>query len=99
MKKIKILHASIKYKEDIYIGRDHGEAYLKLPKENIGKGIIQGFVTSENKFVGRVEASKIAYEAGQTMEDRKYLISEELWFFGDHSYNKKIGYYLEKKNG
>ena len=39
----------------------------------------QGFLTSKNRFVGREEAGKIAYEAGQTDELKTYLYSEDVW--------------------
>ena len=41
----------------------------------------QGFITDEKPmhFVTREEASKIAYEAGQTKELKRTLFSEDLW--------------------
>lgn len=40
----------------------------------------QGFITSTGRFVGRVEAKKIAIEAGQLVESEyPQLYSEDLW--------------------
>lgn len=39
----------------------------------------QGFLTSNNRFVDRKEAGKIAYEAGQTKELKETLFSEDLF--------------------
>lgn len=48
--------------------------------ENIDKTIIeQGFMTSDDLFVSRKEAAKIAYKAGQIEREVKTLISEELY--------------------
>lgn len=40
---------------------------------------VQGFLTSENRFVGRAEAAVIALEAGQIKEPIKSLHSEDLY--------------------
>jgi hypothetical protein len=40
---------------------------------------VQGFMTSENRFVNRVEASSIAFNAGQIPEDIGVLYSEDLY--------------------
>lgn len=39
----------------------------------------QGFLTSDNRFVGRYEAGEIAFKSGQTSTLIKYLYSEDLW--------------------
>lgn len=39
----------------------------------------QGFLTNTNRFVGREEAGKIAFEAGQTDELHTTLYSENLY--------------------
>lgn len=39
----------------------------------------QGFLTSKNRFVGREEAAKIAYEQKQTQELKQTLYSEDLY--------------------
>lgn len=40
---------------------------------------IQGFLTSKNRFVDRVEGGEIAFSSGQTKDLKKYLFSEDLW--------------------
>jgi hypothetical protein len=40
---------------------------------------IQGFMTSENNFVDRYEAAKIAFEAGQTDTLKNKLYSEDIY--------------------
>lgn len=39
----------------------------------------QGFVTSHNEFVGREEAARIAFAAGQIPQEKSELISEDLY--------------------
>lgn len=49
------------------------------------KGIVstnpydQGFLTSKSRFVGRGEAARIAFEAGQIKEQKRTLFSEDLY--------------------
>ena len=40
---------------------------------------IQGFLTSDNRFVNRKEAGQIAFDAGQTAKLTEYLFSEDLY--------------------
>jgi len=40
---------------------------------------IQGFLTNENRFVGRQEARMIAYSAGQVDKEAGQLFSEDLY--------------------
>lgn len=40
---------------------------------------IQGFLTNTDRFVNRIEAAKIAFEAGQIKEQLKTLYSEDLY--------------------
>lgn len=40
---------------------------------------VQGFLTSENRFVERNEAAEIAFKSGQTEENKKFLYSEDLY--------------------
>lgn len=44
---------------------------------------VQGFLTSEYKFVGRKKAAKVAKAAGQIEHDSKYLFSEDMWHLSD----------------
>lgn len=39
----------------------------------------QGFITSDDRFVGRKEAGQIAFDAGQTKKLSEYLFSEDLY--------------------
>lgn len=63
----------------------HGEvmAQASLYREWRADGSeVQGFVTSEGRFVTRVEAMKIAHRAGQTFVTKQLgpeLFSENLW--------------------
>ncbi len=43
------------------------------------KNCVQGFLTSNNRFVDRKDASTIAYMAGQIKERLAKLHSEDLW--------------------
>ena len=40
---------------------------------------VQGFLTSDNRFVDREEGALIAFESGQTKEKKKLLFSEDLY--------------------
>lgn len=40
---------------------------------------VQGFLTSDNRFVDREEGAIIAYESGQIKEQKKRLHSEDLY--------------------
>jgi hypothetical protein len=48
-----------------------------VPSES-GKEI-QGFLTSKNRFVDREEGGRIAFNAGQTVELKKTLYSEDIY--------------------
>lgn len=76
-----IVDAAVKTnKGEIFVGRRH---HLILEKHYPHtKGGIQGFLTSEGRFVTREEALQIALAAGQIKEkkyDKSRLFSEELW--------------------
>jgi len=65
---------------DIFVDRRH---HLILKRHHPHtKGGIQGFLTSEGRFVTREEATQIAISSGQ-IKEKKYnksrLFSEELW--------------------
>lgn len=49
-----------------------------LTDAEAGKSV-QGFLTNYNRFVGREEGGKIAWEAGQTDELKTYMFSEDLY--------------------
>lgn len=48
-------------------------------KETTDIGTCQGFLTSENNFVGRKRAAEIAYKAGQTKEMKHELCSDDIY--------------------
>ena len=86
-----ILCAAIDYNGTIICGHRHNDCYLVL-KELITNPVLpprekQGFLTSQNRFVNRSEAWKIAkennqikygYDASENEED-SILISENLY--------------------
>jgi hypothetical protein len=75
---ITITEAAIKDKNGkIYTGKHHHLIFRKMPRELI-KNSIQGFMTSEEKFVSRQEAAKIAFIAGQIPKLKWKLFSEDL---------------------
>lgn len=43
--------------------------------------VIAGFLTDDNRFMNRAEASTHAFECGQIEEDEGCLISEMIWPF------------------
>lgn len=76
-----IVNAAVKTKKgDVFVDRRH---HLILQNHYPHtKGGIQGFVTSDGRFVTREEALQIAIAAGQIKEkkyDKSRLFSEELW--------------------
>lgn len=56
----------------------NGKKRIKLHDKTIPEHI-QGFLTSDDRFVDREEASKIAFEAKQTKEYDGFLFSEDLY--------------------
>lgn len=74
----------------VICGRRHHNCFLtayelnggKKIVENIGDDvtkIVQGFITSDDRFVDRKEGAKIAFDAGQTAVEHDHLISEDLY--------------------
>ncbi len=91
-KKKLVICAAVKYKKKVWRGNRHADAiramndelsYTMTRKEMSEKcvSLDQGFITSENKYVDRDEAYKIALNAGQvkknTVDSR--LFSEDLY--------------------
>ena len=63
-------------------GRHHNVAFKMVQETGNGvAGEIQGFITDQDVFVTRLEAAKIAYDAGQVEEFKgsPYLYSTDLW--------------------
>lgn len=67
----------------VLTGRRHNNIFNSLKCLNINRfdlgNSIQGFITSDDKFVNRKEASKIAYEAKQIDKLTDRLFSEDLY--------------------
>ena len=69
----------------VFCGYRHCNIFIQIGGtvgERQGLGVYekaQGFLTSKNRFVGREEAARIAYEAKQTGKLLKKLKSEDLW--------------------
>ena len=69
--KVTIVKAAIKIDGKVYEGYRHGNIMQSFWEDNPHTKVEfedQGFVTSEGKFVDRVTAAKIAFEAGQLTE-------------------------------
>jgi len=92
MKSEFILCAAILYDGHIVSGHRHSDCYDTLKKFNVPeaqwpqRGDLVGFLTSENRYVTRKEAWKIAYDNDQIMfgrdavdPDQMLLISENLY--------------------
>lgn len=64
----KITKAAIQHNGKIYTGYRHGNIMQDMAHEGV-QGRVEtqemGFLTDTGRFVSRVEAAKIAYEAGQ----------------------------------
>jgi len=94
----KIKHAAIlRITGDITVGRDHGQCLHRSPPDTCEE---MGFMTSENRFVDREEAAKIAIKAGQIDRDTDLLFSEDMWekhemYNGKHEYSLERGYYID----
>jgi hypothetical protein len=58
-----------------------GEEVVNLSTLPVPRTPIQGFITNKNKFVTRIEAAKIAFDAGQIpgWKEGDSLQSEEMW--------------------
>jgi len=97
----KILHAAIVRSDAIIaIGKNHADCIRTSPPDTCKGGSLQGFVTSEKRFVNRGEAAVIAFKAGQILKETDKLFSEHMWskherFNGFHIWDKDRGYYVE----
>lgn len=68
----------------VIMGGRHSNAFATLAALGISREDYefpphQGFITSKNRFLNRAESAKIAFAAGQTDENMKYLVSEDLY--------------------
>ena len=57
----------------------NGEESLKKKVSTDEWKVTQGFITSDDRFVNRKEASQIAYDSGQTVKLTECLFSEDLY--------------------
>lgn len=64
---------------NIELGYRHHDIYRRFNEEVSSNMTAQGFYTSYGRFVGREEAAKIAFAAGQIKEMKKQLFSEDLY--------------------
>ena len=70
----------------VVCGRRHHNCFLTAFELNGGKKIeglnesaVQGFLTSDDRFVDRKEGGQIAFDAGQTAKLTECLFSEDLY--------------------
>jgi hypothetical protein len=79
--------AAIKTPSGIYRGHRHGDCFLVMQRKGIARTSedIQGFMTSENRFVDRAEGYRIQRDAGIDSADPEgyivpgTLFSEDLY--------------------
>jgi len=91
--------AAIKRSDGVVVtGKQHSDCIQKSPFGTCKSMSEQGFITTEGEFVNRVEAGKIAWEAGQLKKDPRgrSIISEEIWEWGNCDYDDKRGYYFKE---
>ena len=74
-----IKEAAILIDGTVYTGRRHGDVIRANIKKRIGVKGVQGFVTTDGKFVSRSEAAKIAFKSGQIKKPTSLLMSEDLY--------------------
>lgn len=78
----KIVFSAVKIDDKIYKGKRHCDCFKKARKK-LGKYLhtcddTQGFLTNQGRFVSRIEATKIAFKAGQITKRSGELFSEDL---------------------
>jgi hypothetical protein len=85
-------------------GKSHAEILKKCPFGTCKAGSVSGFIDSNDQFISRERAYKIALEAGQLRLEKirkrgNYLLSEEIWSDaenGDWAYDENEGYILKE---
>ncbi|MCK9556248.1 hypothetical protein M0R36_10625 [bacterium] len=98
MNKEYISHAAIIRNDGVIVkGKDHSSCIKKSPFGTCKQGTTQGFITNTERFVDRVEAGKIAFDAGQIKNNPNggIILSEEIWNDNGYSYDENKGYYKE----
>ena len=76
---MRIEYAAIKKGNRIFTGRRHHEIIRDNRAFDVGHGGEQGFVTDTGRFVDRAKAADIAYAAGQILEKKVRLFSEDIF--------------------
>lgn len=101
-----IKHAAvIAENEWVFMGKCHADCFGKMLSVGLKwkkAAGTQGFVTSNGRYVDRSCALQIALEAGQVVDIKGGLFSEDLWcneYCGTHRYSEIEGYFEEKENG
>ena len=78
-----LVKAAIKQNGVVYTGRRHNEIIFNMVRAGIVlTEAVQGFLTSEDRFLTRNEALKVAIAAGQVRRENikgGTLTSENLW--------------------
>ncbi len=103
MTKERITDAAIMRSDGILsLDKSHADIIKKSPYGTCKEGSDKGFWTSKYRYVDRIEALKIAIEAGQINSDmdtirQAGLLSENLWADCEFKYSSKKGYYKEEK--
>lgn len=81
----KIICSAIKYPDAIFLGKRHCDCFKLAAVNNKKwsyKNESQGFWTNKDRFVGRIEARKIAIKAGQLLlraSNGDILYSEDIY--------------------
>lgn len=101
MSKEYITHAAIVSSQGmIFIGKSHGECFIKAHRTGVktsGAAGLQGFFTSQGRYVSRETAADIAWKAKQIKMPESILFSEDLWsprHKGAYKYHPIEGYIL-----
>jgi hypothetical protein len=66
----------------VFCGHRHHNCIVQIKEMQLTSShtpIVQGFLTSKNRFVDRIEGGKIAFEVGQVDKPTDTLMSEDLW--------------------
>jgi hypothetical protein len=81
-KLVTIVTAACKRGDEVWTGQRHNEIIAKMVEDGIitsVRQIEQGFMTSEDVFVDRYDAAKIAFVSGQISRIKDSLSSEDVW--------------------
>ena len=80
---MKIVAAAINERGKVWTGRRHHEIIREIvDTRGRAEGAVygeQGFLADDGRFVGREEAAKIAFEAGQIQVFKNILYSEDVF--------------------